>query len=73
MLTKVEVNKLALAIKAVADAPGADKLTVRAITQKINAMLWESGNGRYATGFQAHATGVIDLSGTDYVAKLGER
>lgn len=71
-MTKKEIAALAAAVRMVAGAGEANQLTVRAIAQALETTLWDIA-GEKAAGFKTACTGVIDLSGTDYLTKVGAR
>jgi hypothetical protein len=71
-ISKKEIAQLAAAIRLVAEAGEAHGLTVRAIAQSVEAALWEMADEK-AKGFRHDVTGVIDLSGRDYLTEIGAK
>ena len=70
-MTRKDYVLIAAAIRRVSDAPMADLKTTRAIVQSIASAL-EDDNERFnASSFKFDCTGTVDLSGADYVSRVG--
>lgn len=74
-MTKRDIDKLSAAILRVAQAGEVNRLTLRAIVQSIRSEFDGDRNTteRNLRNFTWDATGVVDLSGIDYLARIGAR
>lgn len=72
-MTKKDYIAIAKAIREVAGSGEANQLTVRAIVQNIADVLGDDNPRFNHTTFAHAATGVLDLSGTNYLARIGAR
>ena len=72
-MTNKEIDRIAAAIRKVAETNGYDLPTLRAIAQEIEFAIGDTAGAAKAAGFRTAATGVIDLSGIDWLAKMEAR
>jgi hypothetical protein len=70
-MTHKDYVLIAAAIRRVSDAPEANALTVRAIVQSLASALADDNERFKSNTFNVHCTGMIDLSGKDYVERVG--
>lgn len=69
-MTRKDYELIAAAIRNISDAPEANTLTVRAIVANIADALGLDNERFNHSTFATACTGVIDLSGIDYVSRV---
>jgi len=70
-MTRKDYELIAAAIRRVSDAPEAGALTVRAIVQSLASALAEDNERFSGSTFKTACTGIIDLSGIDFLDRIG--
>ncbi len=72
-MTKKDYTAIAAAIRSVRDSGEANQLTLRAIVQALGNTLAQVNPRFEHFSFAFACTGIVDLSGTDYLARIGAR
>ena len=70
-MTHKDYVLIAAAIRRVSDAPMADLKTTRAIVQSLVSALAEDNDRFSGSTFRTYCTGMIDLSGINYLDRVG--
>ena len=70
-MTRKDYELIAAAIRRVSDAPEANALTVRAIVQSLASALADDNERFNSSTFKTACTGTVDLSGADYLERVG--